>query len=41
MRWESRGSHTTVVGYRYYCPNYSGGRGSVTPYYVINNFPCH
>ncbi len=34
-------SHTTVVGYRYYCPRYSGGWGSITPYDVINTFPCN
>jgi len=37
----SDSSHSTVVGYRYYCPTYSGGWGSITPYYVINSFPCH
>jgi hypothetical protein len=34
-------AHQTVVGYRYYCPGYSGGWGTITPYYVINNFSCH
>jgi hypothetical protein len=34
-------AHQTVVGYRYYCPNYSGGWGSITPYDVINTFPCN
>jgi hypothetical protein len=34
-------AHQTVVGYRYYCPTYSGGWGSITPYDVINNFPCN
>jgi len=34
-------NHQTVVGYRYYCPTYSGGWGSITPYYVINTFPCN
>jgi len=34
-------AHQTVVGYRYYCPNYSGGWGTITPYDVINTFPCN
>jgi hypothetical protein len=34
-------AHQTVVGYRYYCPNYSGGWGTITPYDVIGNFPCN
>jgi hypothetical protein len=33
-------NHTTVVGYRYYCIGYQGGWGSITPYYVINTYPC-
>jgi len=33
--------HTgAVVGYRYYCPGYSGGWGTITPYDVINTYPC-
>lgn len=34
-------AHQTVVGYRYYCPTYSGGWGTITPYDVIGNFPCN
>jgi hypothetical protein len=33
-------NHTTVVGYRYYCIGRSGGWGQITPYYVMNNYPC-
>jgi hypothetical protein len=37
----SDASHTTVVGYRYYCPNYSGGWGRFSSFYEVNVFPCH
>lgn len=37
----SNASHTTVVGYRYYCPNYSGGWGTFSAFYEVNVFPCH
>jgi hypothetical protein len=37
----SNPGHTgAVVGYRYYCPGYSGGWGTITPYDVINTYPC-
>jgi hypothetical protein len=34
-------AHQTVVGYRYYCIGNSGGWGSITSFYVVNNFPCN
>lgn len=36
----SDSTHSTVVGYRYYCIGYSGGWGAITPYSVMNNYPC-
>jgi hypothetical protein len=37
----SDASHTTVVGYRYWCVGYNGGWGVTSPYSVINDFPCN
>jgi hypothetical protein len=36
----SNASHTTVVGYCFVCVGYSGCHGTITPYYVIGNYPC-
>ena len=37
----SNAGHTgPAVGYRYYCIGNSGGWGTITPYYVMNNYPC-
>jgi hypothetical protein len=33
-------SHTTPVGYCFVCVGYSGCHGTITPYYVIGNYPC-
>jgi len=36
----SDASHTHAVGYCFVCIGYSGCHGTITPYYVIGNYPC-